>query len=252
MKRIICVPVPAPAVSNVDTRYIRILAVLFGLAMLFVFPDPARAQFLTVDCSGTNPYAFSTINAALPAAGPGAFIQVTGTCTENVAIYGAINLSLGAPFGQTAALNGNLSINSSQNVYLYGLNVTNNSGDGIDVNSSRSVVLNNCTSNGNAQDGLSAGQSSDIAINAMGSFSNNGRYGILAGSNSFVNVVSWAGTTEISNNQTAGVWMSQANFATLGNTHIGIMELFRRLSRASGSRCLEEGRCNLVPSSDRA
>ena len=221
MNRIICVSVPAPAVSNIGRRYIRILVVLFGLTMLFVFPNAARAQFLTVDCSGTNPYAlFSTINAALPAAGPGAFIQVTGTCTENVAIYGASNLSLGAPFGQTAALNGNLSINNSQNVYLYGLNVTNNFGDGIDVNSSRSVVLNNCTSNGNAQDGLSAGQSSDIAINAMGSFSNNGRYGILVGSNSFVNVVSWAGTTEISNNQAAGVWMSQANFATLGNTHI--------------------------------
>lgn len=220
MKRIICVLVPPLAESHLSKRHIRILVVIFGLAMLFVLPNAARAQFLVVDCSGTNPYAFPTINSALPSAGPGAFIAVTGTCNENVGIYGALNLSLGASFGQTVTLNGNLSVSNSQNVYLYGLNVTNNFGDGIDVNSSRSVILDSCTSNGNAGDGLSAGQSSDVAINASGSFSNNGRYGVLVGGNSFVNIVSWAGTTEISNNQAAGVWMSQANFATIGNTHI--------------------------------
>ena len=202
-------------------KRIRIFAVSLALAMLFVFPSAAHAQFLTVDCSGTNPSAlFSSINAALPAAGPGAFIQVTGTCNENVSLYGFSNLSLGAPFGQTANLNGNLSISNSQNVYFYGLNVTNNFGDGIDVNSSRSVVLDTCTSNGNAGNGMNTGQMSDIAVNATGSFSNNGNYGILVGGNSFVNIVSWAGTTEISNNQSSGVWMSQANFGTGGNTHI--------------------------------
>ena len=218
MKRIICVLVLA--LSNLSTRYIGILAVLFGLATLFVFPNPARAQFLVVDCSGANPYAFPTINSALPSAGPGAFIAVTGACNENVAIYGALNLTLGTSYGQTVTLSGNLSISNSQNVYLYGLNVTNNFGDGIDVTSSRSVVLDTCGSSGNAGNGLAAGTSSDVSITAVGTFSNNGGYGIRSDNNSYVNIYSWAGTTDISNNQTAALWVGQGNFATLGNTHM--------------------------------
>ena len=33
---------------------IRIVAVSLALAMLFVFPSAAHAQFLTVDCAGKN------------------------------------------------------------------------------------------------------------------------------------------------------------------------------------------------------
>lgn len=201
-------------------KRIRILAVAIGFAALFVFPGAARAQFLFVDCSGANPFAYPTINSALPNAGPGAFIAVTGTCNESVFLYGANNLMLGAFFGQTATLNGNLNINNSQLVYVYGLNVTNPFGDGIDVNSSRSVVLDTCTSNGNAGNGLFAGQSSDVLINARGTFDSNGGFGIYVGSNSFVSIGSWGGTTDISNNQAAALWIAQANFATLGNTHI--------------------------------
>ena len=197
-----------------------VFAVTISLAALFVFPMAARAQFLFVDCSGTNPSAYPTINSALPNAGPGAFIAVTGTCNESVFLYGSNNLMLGAFFGQTATLNGNLSINNSQLVYVYGLNVTNAFGDGIDVNSSRSVVLDTCVSNGNAGNGLSTGQSSDVLINARGTFDSNGGFGILVGNNSYVNIGSWGGTTDISNNQSAGLWIGQGNFATLGNTHI--------------------------------
>lgn len=202
----------------------RILGISICLVVaLFAFPSAGKAQFLVVDCSGLNPFAFPSISAALPAvAGPGAFIAVAGPapCNENVFINGAINLSLGAFFGQTATLNGNLFINNSQNVFVFGLNVTNAFGDGIDVNSSRSVVLDSCTSNSNAGTGLNAGQSSDVAVVATGSFSNNGGHGMTIGSNSFVNIVSFAGTTEISNNQPAGIFMSQANFQTLGGTHM--------------------------------
>lgn len=200
-------------------RLIRVLGVTTGLAMLFLFPGGARAQFLFVDCSGTNPYAYPSINSALPFAGPGAFIAVSGSCNESVFIYGANNLTLGAFFGQSATLNGNLSLQNSQLVYVYGLNVTNPFGDGIDVNSSRSVILDSCTSNGNAGSGLSTDQSSDVVVNAFGSFSNNGDRGIIVGNNSFVNIVAWAGTAEISNNQGAALSMG-GSFATLGNTHI--------------------------------
>lgn len=200
-------------------KWIRILAVMFGLATLFIFPNAARAQFFFVDCS--NPSAlYPTINSALPFAGPGSFIAVNGTCNENVFINGAVNLTLGAFFGQAVTLNGNLSINNSQNVFVFGLNVTNNSGDGIDVSSSHGVTLDSCSSSGNAGVGLSAQQSSDVSINTLGTFNNNGSFGINVGGNSFVSIFSWAGVTDISNNQNAGLWNSQGNFSTLGNTHM--------------------------------
>ena len=92
------------------------------LAALFVFPHAASAQFLVVDCSGLNPFAFPTINSALPfVAGPGAFILVNNTCNESVSLNGVNNLTIVAPFGQTANINGNVSINNSQNVFLGGL-----------------------------------------------------------------------------------------------------------------------------------
>ena len=199
-------------------KQIRILAVIFGLASFFVFPNPARAQFFFVDCS--NPFAlYPTINSALPFAGPGSFIAVNGTCNENVFINSAVNLTLGAFFGSAATLNGNLSINNSQNVFVFGLNVTNNLGDGIDVSSSHGVTLDSCSSSGNAGNGLSASLISDVSIIFTGGFSNNAGYGIQVGDNSFVNIVSFGGTTEISNNQVGAV-RNEAAFSTLGNTHM--------------------------------
>src|SRR6266852_342073 len=117
-------------------KRIRILAVTIGLAALFVFPMAARAQFLVVDCSGANPYAYPTINSALPNAGPGAFIAVTGTCNESVVLYGVNNLTLGAFSRQAANLVGQLTIISSHLVYVAGLNVTNPTGEGVYVQSS--------------------------------------------------------------------------------------------------------------------
>jgi len=196
------------------------ISICFAVALL-VFPNAVRAQFLVVDCSGMNPFAFPTINAALSnVTGPRTFILVNNTCNESVSLNGVNDLTIAAPFGQTANINGNVSINNSQNVFLGGLNITNQFGDGIDVNSSRSVTLDNCTSNGNAGNGLNAGQSSDVAVIAAGSFSNNVGDGLRIGSNSLVNIVSFAGTTEISNNHTAGMFLGQANFQTLGGTHM--------------------------------
>ena len=198
-------------------KRIRILAVIFGVATLFVFPNAARAQFLPVDCTAQNPFEFPSINAALAnVTGPGAFIAVTtGPCNENVFINGAANLTLGAFFGSAATLNGNLSINNSQNVFVFGLNVTS-FGDGIDVNSSHSVVLDSCSSNGNGFNGMSVGQGSDVSIIANGSFSGNGGEGIFVGSNSIVNVSSFGGTTEISNNRSSGVGIDRAVFEANG------------------------------------
>jgi Right handed beta helix region len=192
-----------------------------GLMAIFTaaLPGISRAQFLLVDCSGTNPYAYPSINAALPFAGQGAFIAVTGTCNETVVLNGLNNLTLGAFYGQTANLTGQLIILSSHLVYVYGLNITNPVGEGVYIQKS-DVTLDTVSSSGNAGTGLQVTQTSDVTINAMGTFNNNQGYGILNDANSFTHIVSWAGTTDISNNQTSGVSLGQANFLTFGNTHI--------------------------------
>lgn len=200
-------------------KRISILTVTIGLAAMFVFPIAARAQFLIVDCSGANPYAYHTINSALPNVGPGAFIAVTGTCNESVLLYGVHNLTLGAFYGQTANLVGQLTIISSQLVYVYGLNVTNPSGEGVYVQNS-GVVLDTFGSSGNAGHGLHVTQTSDVTINAMGTFNNNQGYGIFTDANSFTYINSWAGMTDISNNQTGALSIGQGNLTTFGNTHM--------------------------------
>jgi Right handed beta helix region len=190
------------------------------LLSLLIFPGAARAQFLTVDCSGMTPGAYSSINAALPAAGPGAFIVVTGTCNEYVSLQGQNALNLGAFFGQTATISGNISINNSQNVFLYGLQVTNPAGDGINISNSRSIVVDSCSSSGNAGVGLNVGGGSDVTINAMGTFDNNAKGGISIFGNAIVEAFAWGGPVDISGNAGPGVWAGQASFVTLGHTTI--------------------------------
>lgn len=192
-----------------------------GILVLLCSPGALRAQFLNVDCSGTNPYAYSSINAALPSAGPGAFILVTGTCNESVSLYAQNGLNMGAYYGQTAQINGNLSINHSQNVYLYGLSVTNGFGDGINVNNSRGITLDTCASTGNAGVGLAVGGASDVSVNVAGTFDYNARGGVNISSNSIVSIFTWSGlTVDISGNAGPGVWASQASFSTFGHTTI--------------------------------
>src|SRR5882724_8146840 len=107
--------------------------------LLLFFPGTLRAQYLIVDCTGANTSAYPSINAALPNATPGSFILVTGPCTENVSLNGLNALNLGAYYGQTATINGSVSINYSHGIFLYGLNVTNTAGDGISVSNSGNV-----------------------------------------------------------------------------------------------------------------
>jgi hypothetical protein len=194
--------------------------VIPGILVLLCWPGALRAQFLFVDCSGTNQYAYPSINSALPNAGPGAFILVTGTCNESVFLFGQNALNLGAFFGQSAKINGNVSIYNSQNIYLYGLSVTNAAGDGIVVGNSRGVALDTCSSNGNAGVGLLVGGMSDVSVNAAGAFDYNTRGGMNIVGNSIVQVGAWAGLVDISNNAGPGIFVSQGNFSTLGSTTI--------------------------------
>ena len=62
---------------------------IIPLTLLFLFcPGAVRAQYLIVDCTGADPSAYPSINAALPNATPGSFILVTGPCTENISLAG--------------------------------------------------------------------------------------------------------------------------------------------------------------------
>jgi len=199
------------------------LVSIIPLILLPLFcPTGVQAQqFLIVDCTGANLFAYPSINAALPNATPGSFILITGPCTENVSLYGQNALNLGAYYGQTAAINGSITINNSQNVFLYGLNVTNTAGDGISVSNSRGISLNVCSSNGNAGLGLRVNGMSNVIIGASGAFSHNAGGGMNIDGQSQVGLVAWAGPVDISNNTGPGVWESGSSlFETLGATNI--------------------------------
>jgi hypothetical protein len=190
------------------------------LVMFLFCPTGVRAQYLIVDCTGANTSAYPSINAALPNATPGSFILVTGPCTENVSLYGQNALNLGAYYGQTATINGSISVSNSQNIFLYGLNVTNPTGNGISVSNSRGISLNVCSSNGNSGVGLLVNGMSDVTIGASGAFSHNAGAGMNITGNSMVAIVAWAGPVDISSNVGAGVYASEGNFSTLGPTTI--------------------------------
>jgi hypothetical protein len=186
-------------------RLWKALRVLIPGVLVSLCSGALRAQ-LNVDCSGTNPNAYPTINAALQNVNnPGGVIFVTGTCNENVFLFAQNFLTLGAYTGQSAQINGNVSIVNSTSVLLYGLSVTNGFGDGIDVNSSRAVMLDSCASTGNAGVGLAVNGTSDVSINVTGSFDYNTRGGLNIGSNSMVSVFTWTGlNVDISGNAGPG------------------------------------------------
>src|SRR4029077_7585967 len=141
----------------------------------------------------------------------GSFILVTGPCAENVSISGINALNLGAYYGQPATLNGAIYINNSDNIFLYGLNVTNTAGNGIAISNSRSISLNVCSSSGNAGMGLSVNGMSDVTIGDSGAFDRNGNGGININGNSLVALVAWAGPVDVSNNSGPGVWASTSS-----------------------------------------
>jgi hypothetical protein len=188
------------------------------LVLAVFFPAMAHAQ-LIVDCSGNTPGAYTTINAALAnVTGPGAVILVSGTCTENVVITNMFNLNLGAWWGQTATVHGNIAINTSEEIYIYGLNITNSASDGFTITSARGVTLDTCTSNGNQAYGLNASSMSQITVLGPASFDNNGSDGMDLAESSSVTVYNGNGPTDISNNNGPGLYLSQANFWTTGAT----------------------------------
>jgi len=192
---------------------------LLVLGILLLFPLSLRAQ-LFVDCSGTNPGVYPSINAALQAATNGSTILVTGPCNETVNLQGWNGLNLGAWYGKTATLNGALSISNSHNIFLYGLQITNSPVDGVTVSDSTAVFLDSCTSSGNTLNGLRVQDMSDVGVLATGAFNNNGSSGIWSNINSLVVLNGWAGPVDVNDNVLDGIECEQATCVTFGNTNL--------------------------------
>jgi hypothetical protein len=193
------------------SRWPKMLVCLAGLACAAMCAR-AGAQ-IKVDCTGKTSGAYTTISAALKSAPvAGATIVITGPCTEKVSISGLYNLSLGAAPGKTVKLTGSLSVSNAANLYLYGLKVTNSSGAGISITSANGVTLDDCTSNDNGTDGLFVSQTSDVTALGTSTFSGNKRYGMNLNGHAHVSLAVWSGgSTTISNNTDAGVWITEGS-----------------------------------------
>lgn len=192
------------------------------LAFAVLFPAVSRAQ-LVVDCTGATPGAFTSINAALPSAGPGtAIFLVAGPCNESLQLAGWTDLFIGTYYGYpNVAINGGISVAESHGVYFHGLNITSAAGDGLNVSQSQALIIDTCNFTGNTGNGMTLGNASEALVIAPASFDGNSGYGIDLFGNSYVQFNSWNGQSmEISNNHNVGLWVSQASFTTFGRTTI--------------------------------
>lgn len=193
----------------------KFLIVLFVVACFSLIPTRAFAQYV-VDCTGNTPGAYATINSVLPLLTDWAVVRISGTCHENVTITGLGNLWIGAPSGQTANLQGNLTINGVQNLFLHGMNIANPNGDGIDINNSSGVELDACTSSNNGNYGLNISESV-VSVQSTGAFSNNGSYGIWAGGAGELTFSASAGPITVSNNVGGGIGLQDGVMHAWGN-----------------------------------
>lgn len=121
---------------------------LFGCLLLLI-TNLAFANNAVVDCSGATPGAFTSIHdalASLPAAGPNS-ISVTGTCHENVVMFGRTDLNIsGNPTATVVPGNANghlLAIAASQRVGIQ--NIIFDGGRGALVNDNSRVDFTNVT-----------------------------------------------------------------------------------------------------------
>jgi hypothetical protein len=175
-----------------------------SLTLLALLSLPAFANSAVVDCSGATPGAFTTIHAALaslPQAGPN-FISVSGTCAENVTMFGRTDLSIvGNPSATVIPGNPNgrlLAISNSQRVGIQ--NLTFDGGRGVSILDNSRVDFINIT----VQNSLSIGMTSiDSLVHiADTTIKNSVRSGISIGGGTFYVDSDVTGTTVTANGRT--------------------------------------------------
>lgn len=209
------------------------LVSVLALAFLSVSSTKAVAQYV-VDCTGNTPGAYTTINSVIPLLSEGAAVRITGPCTENVTIAGLDNLRIGAPWGQTAILNGNLSIRGVRDLFVHGINVTNPNGDGIDISNSLSVQLDDCTSSNNGRQGVNV-TDSVVDIQNTGAFNNNGNTGIVASGTTKLAFNGSSGPITVNGNLGDGISLQDGVMNSLGNLVISNNKLNPNLDPSTDS-----------------
>jgi hypothetical protein len=181
--------------------------ILFICLLAAVLPSSlAFAAGATVDCTGATPGAFTSITAALaslPAAGPNS-ISVTGTCHENVVMFGRTDLTIfGNPTATVVPGNANghlLVIDASQRVGMQ--NITFDGGRGALINENSRVDLTSIT----IQNSLGIGLTSiDSLVHiADSTVKGSTRSGISVGGGTFYVDSDVTGTT-VTNNGRIGI-----------------------------------------------
>jgi hypothetical protein len=216
-----------------SARLIKLLgAAAFILGLLSM---PARLpgqynQWFNVDCSGTDQYSYPSITAAMPWVTDHTAIWVKDStvCNENVWLGDLTDVGIFTTQGLSFTLNGNLTIQNSRSVHIYGIKVTNTGGDGININNSSPVTLDDCVSSGNTGGGLNI-NTSNVTVNHTGAFDNNGGGGVGAGGNSSLFFTAW--------------WPPNGYFEMIGNTGHGL-DMDRSVVEIDGSTTI----ANTVPS----
>jgi len=193
---------------------------LFTVVALTCFLSTIVHSQVLVDCTGADVTAYPSINAALTANTGPVTMLVTGPCSEYLWIQGRTGITIGAAWGQTVTITGQIVILESQSIYLYGLKVTNPWGSGFDIESSHGIVMDSCTSSNNYDVGMYVGNHANVIIQGTSAFNSNASGGLDIGGNSYVAAYLYDATLDISNNSGPGIFLASGSFSTLGNTKI--------------------------------
>jgi hypothetical protein len=183
--------------------------------LLLLSSSLAFAGSATVNCSGVTPGAFTSITqavASLPIVGPNS-VAISGTCTENVAINGYINLTLiGNPTATIQASDTTfptLEIDNAQRVGLANLTIKN--GQGVTMSMSTGVTLSSVAIQGSGNFGIITVDSLVHMFNSSVTAST--RTGIVIDGGSFY----LDGNDNVSNNTRLGISASDAHLALNDN-----------------------------------
>jgi hypothetical protein len=144
------------------------------VVLMFTIAGIVRAQTnVNVDCSGSNPQAFHSINAALNTlnfVGPNT-ITVSGTCQENVALMQRDRLTIQAAAGHVATIENvatppvsTLYIAGSHNIVLNNLVIQGGSPALYISDSSSATLVQNCTVQNSVGDGFDIDAESEVVI----------------------------------------------------------------------------------------
>lgn len=207
--------------GRVLTRWVvRCVTILAGAVLLL--PCASFADELTVDCSGGTPGAYTRINDAISALGPGGptpswaihqrhVITVLSDCVEWLPIFDRQGLTIRAPEGETVTItppspSGSVvMVAGSQGIWLKRL-VISGGNSGITLYDASEVDIEDCTIENNTGDGLRVHGNSIAYFFGDGfpdwsAIRNNGGWGVSVNGSSDI----WSMGTTVEGNARGGL-----------------------------------------------